>query len=283
MSELAETIKTTPPRRTVESAIIQQTDGLAAALAGRIGTDRFVRAAVTAFKTTPALQNCSWESVLGGLFVAAQLGLEVGGPRALCDLVPYGKEATLVVGYRGYAELFYRAGASKVEWFIIREGDHFKKGANSRDGKFYEWDPQDNDSSREYIGAVAQVKLANGDIQFEHMTREEIEQRRPRNWERTPWKQWPEPMGLKTVLRSLAKTVRQSTDELALASNTDGAVITRIEGVEQSSVEHPPTVGAPNEPEVQSIAGVHDLVVTRDDDPVVDDASPDYVAPKVDQ
>lgn len=230
-------------RAPIETQLVASTDGLSAALAGRIGTDRFIRAAVTVFKTTPALQRCSAPSILGGLFVAAQLGLEIGGPRGLAYLVPYGQEAQLIVGYRGYVELFYRAGAQKVEWFIVREGDTFRQWSSGRAGKDYEWQPLDDDTSRPLTGAVAQILSPSGAFQFEYMSRAQIDARKPRN-ARGPWSDWYEEMALKTVMRQLAKTARQSTDELALAAANDGAVITQVEGG-PAKVEHVDAGGQP--------------------------------------
>lgn len=246
MSEPGKTLEAKPAQVTVAERLNSQHDGISDALAGRIGVERFMRAAVTSFNVTPALQRCEWGSVLGALFVAAQLGLEVGGPRGLADLVPFGSQATLVVGYRGYAELFYRAGAQKVEWFVIREGDTFRQWSSGRAGKDYEWTPLDDDSTRPLIGAVAQVKLASGDFQFEYMDRTQIEARRPKNWERTPWGQWFDQMALKTVMRQLAKTVRTSTDDLAIAERNDGAVVTRVEGL-PPRVEHLPLELSPTD------------------------------------
>lgn len=241
MSELTQLAAKAP--MTVTDRLNTQSAGLSSALAGRIGVDRFMRSAVTSFNTTPKLQNCDWNSVLGALFVAAQLGLEVGGPRGLADLVPFGNKATLIIGYRGYAELFYRAGAQKVEWFVIREGDHFKKWSSGRSGKDYEWIPLDNDSSRELVGAVAQVELAGGSFQFEHMDKNEILARRPKNWQGTPWENWFDQMALKTVMRQLAKTVRTSTDDLAIAERHDGAVIINTDGGLPATVHHVPVEG----------------------------------------
>ncbi len=242
MTDLSTAAVAAKERPTVEQWLGGQSEGIAAALGGRIGPDRFIRAAVTAFKTTPALQNCSGPSILGALFVAAQMGLEVGGPQALAHLVPYGKEAQLIVGYRGYVELFYRAGARKVEWFIVREGDTWRQWSSGRNGKDYEWVPLNDDSSRPMTGAVAQVRLASGDFQFEYMSRAQVEARRPKNSNKGPWADWFDEMALKTVMRQLAKTVRQSTDELAIAVNNDGAVITHVEGL-PPQVERVPVEG----------------------------------------
>lgn len=219
-------------------------NGVAAALADRIGPERFIRAAVTSIRTTPKLADCSEDSILGGLFIAAQLGLELGGPRGLVYLVPYGREASLVVGYRGFVDLFYKAGAKRVEWFLVREGDTFRIASDSRHGLGYHWQPLDLDDSRPYTGAVAQIETAAGGIVWEYMTRQAIEARRPAKWSGTPWKTWPEEMALKTVMRRLAKRAPVST-EVALAAEADETVQRRVEGIPEHVVEHVPVQGLP--------------------------------------
>jgi recombination protein RecT len=58
---------------------------------------------------TPKLLECSPASFFGGVLSAASLGLEFG-PMQQAYLIPYGSEATLVIGYRGYAALANRTG-----------------------------------------------------------------------------------------------------------------------------------------------------------------------------
>lgn len=245
-------------------------NGIAAALGERIGPDRFLRAAVTTLRTTPKLADCSAESILGGLFVAAQLGLEIGGPRGLVYLVPYGKEATLVVGYRGFVDLFYRAGARSVEWFLVREGDHFRIASDAVHGFGYQWAPPDGqpDDSRPWTGAVAQVVTASGAIVWEFMSRDQIEARSTN----TPiWRQWPEEMALKTVLRRLVKRAPASV-ELAQAVEADETVQRQVEGLAEPIAEHVPVEGPkPAAPKPRPAA----TPVVVEPDPVDPEREPD--------
>lgn len=201
--------------------------GLALALADRIGVERFVRAAVTVLRTTPALRNCTPESVLGGLFVAAQLGLEIGGPLAYAHLVPYGRDAQLIVGVRGYIELFYRAGAKAVRADIIREGDTFARETDQTGRVLIKWvDADPLDDTRQAIGALATVILASGEALQEIMSAAQINKRRPRTSKAGPWSEWTDEMWKKTVLRQCAKTARLSSDDLALAIEVDQTITT---------------------------------------------------------
>jgi recombinational DNA repair protein RecT len=65
-----------------------QRSEIAKALGDRIGPDRFLRALATEIRTTEHLDECTPESVLGGLFVAAQMGLEIGAPAASSTSCP---------------------------------------------------------------------------------------------------------------------------------------------------------------------------------------------------
>lgn len=216
--------------------------GLSAALADRIGVERFTRAAVTVLRTTPALRNCTPESVLGGLFVAAQLGLEVGGPLAYAHLVPYGRDATLIVGVRGFVELFYRAGARSVRADIIREGDTVDRSTDATGRVAIQWtdaDPLNPD--RPAIGALATVILASGEPLQELMSKAQILKRKPRTSRSGPWSDWEDEMWKKTVLRQCAKTARLSSDDLALAIDADQSITVGTDA--EARRKHVPVVG----------------------------------------
>lgn len=245
--------------------------GLAAALADRIGVERFTRAAVTVLRTTPALQNCTPDSVLGGLFVAAQLGLEVGGPLAYAHLVPYGKEAQLIVGVRGFVELFYRAGAKSVRADIIREGDQVSRRTDETGRVLIDWvdaDPLNPD--RKAVGALATVILASGEALQELMSAEQVRKRKPRTSRSGPWSEWEDEMWKKTVLRQCAKTARLSSDDLALAIEVDQSITVGTD--DEAKRKHVP-VGESEDVRV-------DVSVLPKP---VDESHPDYVGDEVDR
>jgi recombination protein RecT len=234
--------KTLQQTERIEEFVRSDQRALELALAGRIGPDRFIAAAVTTFRGSPKLAQTSPESRLGALYIAAQLGLEVGGPRGLAYVVPYGKEATFVMGYKGFVHLFYAAGAKAVDWFLVREGDHFRMGSSAERGLVYEWAPAQGvpDEKRPWTGAVAQVHTANGGIVWEFMTKAQILLRRPKPIP-DAWRKWEEQQALKTVLRQVAKRVPLST-ELALAHDADETIQRRIPGSE-NAVLHLPVEG----------------------------------------
>lgn len=68
---------------------------------------QLVRDALTIARQNPAILNCDPKSILGGLMTCAQLGLRPG-VLGQAWLIPMRGQATLVVGYLGFAALAHR-------------------------------------------------------------------------------------------------------------------------------------------------------------------------------
>lgn len=255
---------------TLKDLVQAQQPAIEAQLAGAINSAAFVRAAISTIMQSPSLQQADPKTVLGGIMLAAQLKLEIGPALGHFYLTPRkekGNQICLpIIGYQGYIELAYRSGRiEKIETFLVREGDKFDHGANSERGRFFDWLPADYDETRPWIGVVAMAKIKGAGTVWAYLPREKVEARRPSYWESGPWKSNPEEMARKTGIRALAPYLPKSTD-LGRAIEAD-------------------------EQKVESIAGVHELIVTRDDEPVnvtstsapMDPADPAYVAPGVER
>ena len=212
------------------------------------------------------------------MFISPQLGLEVGGPRGLAYLVPYGKEATFVLGYKGVVELFYRTGQVRtVDAFLIREGDLFRKRWDPDRGRVFDWEPESDDAT--VIGAVAYVITTSGALLWEHMTEAELVKRRPTQWTNGPWRTWPNEMRLKTVLKALPRKVRMASDDqsLQLAVDADQTVQRRLPGLSEHAVERVPVqgelaaTGAPERP--QEPADAPPMALQTDEPPLDEEAA----------
>jgi recombination protein RecT len=249
-----------------------QSSAIKTQLAGAMNSEAFVRAALSTISNSPDLQNATPQSVLGGIMLAAQLKLEIGPALGHFYLTPRkdrGSQICLpIIGYQGYIELAYRSGRiEKIETFLVRDGDKFDHGANSERGRFFDWNPADYEETREWTGVVAMAKIKGAGTVWAYLPRDKVEARRPSYWTSTPWKTSPEEMARKTGIRALAPYLPKST-ELGRAIEAD-------------------------EQKVESIAGLSDLVVTREDPDTIiveaneqeplDEAHPDYRAPKADQ
>jgi recombination protein RecT len=80
----------------------------AAALPKHLSPERFGRIAITALSRTPKLRECTQESVFKCLLDLSAMGLEPDARHA--HLIPYGKECTLVIDYKGLVALVRRSG-----------------------------------------------------------------------------------------------------------------------------------------------------------------------------
>lgn len=91
---------------------------LARALPKHMDADRMARLVLTAFSTSPALQECTPNSIAASLMTAGQLGLEPGVNGA-GFLIPYKTTCTFVPGWKGLVDLVSRSGRGTVYTGVI--------------------------------------------------------------------------------------------------------------------------------------------------------------------
>lgn len=144
--------------------------------------DRLTRIVMTECRKTPALLKCAPESFYGAVLQCAALGLEPGSALGHCYLLPFGNgkdrsgrpNAQLIIGYRGMIDLARRSGQiiSLQAWTV-----HAQDTFNYQLG--LEPDIQHVPASTADRGPVTHVyavaKLKGGGVQFEVMSRAEIE------------------------------------------------------------------------------------------------------------
>lgn len=104
-----------PETKTLAHQIAEMQQEFQRAMPRGVEATQLVRDALTCLRATPDLAQCSAPSVLGGLMTCAQLGLRPGvAGLGHAWLLPMWnsrerrKDATLVIGYKGYQELAYR-------------------------------------------------------------------------------------------------------------------------------------------------------------------------------
>lgn len=176
---------------------------------------------LTEFRKTPALLNCDQKSLFGAILQCAALGLEPGGALGHCYLLPYGRTCQLIIGYRGMIDLARRSGQIiSLYAYVVHEKDDF----NYKLGLYP--DIEHVPSSEADPGPVTHVyavaKLKDGGVQFEVMSRAEIEAVRARSkaGRSGPWVTDWDAMAKKTVIRRLFKYLPVSI-EAARATEID--------------------------------------------------------------
>jgi len=207
-------------QNTLTALIERQKPEIARALPKHMDPDRLARIATTVMRQTPQLAQCTPESFLGALMTCAQLGLEPG-PLGHAYLVPYGREVTFVPGYRGLVELARRSGqVQSVQARIVRDGDEFD----------YEFGLEPKlrhrptaDADKPVTHAYAVLRLKDGGVDFDVMTRAEIDaiRKRSRAANNGPWVTDYAEMAKKTVLRRLLKTAPMSVEYHQAVANDE--------------------------------------------------------------
>jgi recombination protein RecT len=213
----------TPP--TIGDMLVAKKDFLSKVLPKHLTPERIIKVALFARSKSPALLQCSNESLLKAILECAQLGLEPSGPWGGW-LVPFnnkrgGREATLIVDYRAMMEIARQAAGDirSIEARVAHEGDEFKVTLGLRPDIVHV--PKFGGQG-EPIAFYAVATFKDGSTQFEVMTREEVEKikARSRAKDSGPWLTDFEAMGKKTVIKQLCKWLPHN-DRLARAIATD--------------------------------------------------------------
>jgi recombination protein RecT len=197
-----------------------------------VKAERAIQIARAQFLADPKLQACEPGSILRAIGQSCQLGLEVGAPKGEAYLVPYGQTCTLIVGYRGLAELARRSGrVLDIDADVVREGDRFSYGRNPL--PYLEHMPALAD--RGEVSHVYAVAVLPGPlVKYAVLEAHEVDaiRKRSRSGGSGPWaSDWCE-MAKKTAVRRLVKLLPQSTELAAAIAHdnaTDGLLTTTVQ------------------------------------------------------
>ncbi|GGX63382.1 recombinase RecT [Streptomyces hiroshimensis] len=186
--------------------------------------DRMARVALTVLRRTPKLQQTIPESFLGSLMTCAQLGVEPG-PLGEAYLVPYGRECTFVLGYRGMVKLWWASPIAKtLDARVVYEGDVFRHEYGLAPSLVHR--PALTGRGRP-VAYYAVATTTRGGSAFVVLPPEEIERHRKhsRSADSGPWRDHYEAMAKKTAVRELFKLLPTGT-ALSRALAHDGTVRT---------------------------------------------------------
>ena len=187
---------------------------MALAMPKSMTPDRLTRIVMTECRKTPALLKCAPESFYGVVLQCAAHGLEPGSALGHCYLLPFGNgkdkqgrpNAQLIIGYRGMIDLARRSGQIvSLQAYCVHEQDTFnyKLGLDPD----IEHIPASVADRGKVTHVYAVAKLKGGGVQFEVMSRAEIEKVRTSSkaGNSGPWSSHWEEMAKKTVIRRLFK------------------------------------------------------------------------------
>ena len=200
--------------QTIAQLIKAQEHEIARALpATGITPARFTRIVLTEIRKNPRLAECDPRSLLGSMMVAAQLGLEVGGHLGQAYLVPYKRECTLILGYKGILTLARRSGT--IQSIVAR-------AVHERDEFHYEYGLDEKLKHQPALGergpAIAYygvAKFKDGGHLIHVMSKADIEARRKRSKaaDSGPWVTDYDAMACKTIVRAMAPYLPLTSEE----------------------------------------------------------------------
>lgn len=191
------------------------------ALPKHLTADRLARIATTEMRRVPALAKASPESFLGAIMQCAQLGLEPSNGLGHAYLIPFGNgkdsrgrnNVQLIIGYRGMIDLARRSGQIlSISARAVHAGDEFKYQYGLNEDLYHV--PAEDDTAGELTHVYAVARLKDGGVQFEVMSRKQIEAVRASSKAGTngPWVTHFEEMAKKTVIRRLFKYLPVSVE-----------------------------------------------------------------------
>lgn len=196
---------------------------MALALPKTLTADRLIRIVLTECRKTPELRRCNQASFFGAVLQCAQLGLEPGSALGHCYLLPYGNgkakdglpNCQLIIGYRGMIDLARRSGQIvSINAYCVHKADDFVYELGLHPDIKHRPSAAADRGPVTFVYAVAQLK--GGGVQFEVMSRSEIEavRKQSKAGTRGPWVTHWEEMARKTVVRRLFKYLPVSTEAL---------------------------------------------------------------------
>jgi recombination protein RecT len=220
-----------PQAKTVYDLLQRQRPEIEKALPAHLDGERFLRIVFTEIRRTPKLLDCSPESLLGAMMLAAQLGLEPG-PLGHVYLVPFKGQVEFIVGYKGMIDLAFRSDKLKdVAAKIVYAGDAFDFREGTRPYLDHKSDGPPGDREPTHFYAVA--RLRTGGAPFVVLYPEDIaaaQKRSPAGAKGVgPWVTDWAAMARKTCVRRLSAFLPQSP-QLAQALERDEAPVPFLDG-----------------------------------------------------
>ncbi len=218
MSQLA--TKSSDLRSIITSEKMKQQ--FAAALPHHLTPDRFCRIALTALTRTPKLADCTQESLMRCLLDLSAYGIEPDGRRA--HLIPYGNQCTLILDWKGLAELAMRSGIiSKLHADIVCENDVFDYNL----GEIVQHKIDFKEPRGAMYAAYAMAVTKDGPVFVAVLNKEEIDgiRKRSKSGNSGPWQTDYNEMAKKTAFRRLAKWLPLSAEFRDAVDKDDDVVI----------------------------------------------------------
>lgn len=215
-----------------KNEMLQRINGMrgqfAKALPAVMTPERFTRIALTAFSTNPGLQHCDFDSFIGAMLQAAQLGLEPNTPLGQAYLIPYGNQCQFQLGYKGLLDLAWRSGEiTDISAHEVYENDGFEYELGLTPKLVHK--PALRNRGQ-IVGYYAVFHTKSGGYGVEVMSKEDVEKfakAKSKAYSSGPWKTDFDAMAKKTVVKRVLKYAPLKSDFIR-AMDADGTIKSEI-------------------------------------------------------
>lgn len=228
------------------TALTTHLENIGAALPAGFNKTRFVTNAIALLNDNQDLQKYGQQQLMMGLAKGAVLGLDFFNKEAY--LVPYGQKLNYQTSYTGSVKLAKKYSIRPIKDIyakLVREGDEFTESVVGGE-QTINFKPVPF-NSKPIVGAFAVCLFADGGIQYDTMSLDELENTRKHSKaSNSPaWKDFTGEMYKKTVLRRLCKHIEidfESVDQRSvfdeeMAIETDPKEIAAADIAENANKE----------------------------------------------
>jgi len=193
----------------------------------------FMSSIMTITNGNQQLQQCDAKTILSAASIAATLDLPINPNLGFAAIVPYGKDATFQMMYKGYVQLAMRtAQYEALNCAEVYEGELVSRNRVTGQIVF----DYDKKASDKIIGYCAYLKMVNGFEKYLYMTYEEVEKHAKKYSQtyksskdfvrnKSKWTTDFDAMALKTVLKLLISKWGIMSIDMQTAVLADQAVV----------------------------------------------------------
>lgn len=225
MSQNTQLARTNDAANTFKNLLAQAQDKIKEIVPSHLTPERLIKVAMMACQKTPKLLECTKESFLLSVMQCAELGLEPSGTLGGVYLIPYGNTCQMILGYRGMIALARRSGEVRnIIAVPVFKGEEYV--ATRTNGEVTVHHIQNPDASSEpdnLRGVYVIANLTEGGIQFDYMSKADIEKirKRSKSANNGPWVTDYVEMSKKTVIRRIFKMLPMSVELVETAIDRD--------------------------------------------------------------
>lgn len=211
--------------KTFEDLLSDKLVMVAQALPKDLNKERFVQNCMSVLEDKPELKQANKLQLMLGFLKGAYLGLDFMNKE--CYLIPYGNSVQFQTDYKGEKKFVKNYSIRPIKDIyakVVREGDFFEE--RILDGQpTVDFKPLPFNNGK-IIGAFAVVLYADGGMEYETMSTEDINSVRNNYSKASQSKAWKysfDEMAKKTVLRRLCKHIETDFESIEARNTWDEA------------------------------------------------------------